>query len=79
MKTMTKKEWIEYFGNNLERLMYEKRISRKELAEKTYLTESTISRYLNKKAAPNIKAAINLSVILEVSLKDLIGFADRVE
>lgn len=76
---MKKKEWISLFGDNLKRLIDDKGISRKELANKTYLTEATLSRYINKKQAPSPKAVVNLSIVLGVPIKDLIGFTNHIE
>lgn len=76
---MKKKEWINHFGDNLKRIIDESGMTRKEISEKTYLTESILSRYINKKSAPSVKAVVNLSIVLGVSIKELIGFADHVE
>lgn len=76
---MTKKEWINHFGDNIKKIIDESGMTKKEIAEKTYLTESAISRYINKKRVPSVKAVVNLSVVLGVSIKELIGFANHVE
>ena len=47
-------------------------ISEGELARRTGLSKMTISRYLNKKRMPTLKALVNLSYVLCVPITDLI-------
>lgn len=76
---MKKQEWLNLFGENLKKLMDEKNITAAELAEKTNLSRATISKYINKKQSPKPKAIINLSIVLGISIQDLIGFTDRID
>jgi len=76
---MTKQEWMELFGDNLKKLMDERGMSGKELATKTYMSPATISKYINKKQAPKPKAIINMSLVLGVPIKDLIGFTNHID
>ena len=45
---MSQQEWLDIFGDNLLSILEEEGISQKELSRLTGLSESTISRYINK-------------------------------
>lgn len=65
-------EFIDIFADNLRNIMYEMDISEGELARTTGMTRAAISRYLNKKRMPTLKALVNLSYVLCVPITDLI-------
>lgn len=65
-------EFIDIFSDNLRDIMYEMDISEGELARRTGMTRAAISRYLNKKRMPTLKALVNLSYVLCVPITDLI-------
>ncbi len=65
-------EFIDIFADNLRDIMYEMDISEGELARRTGMTRAAISRYLNKKRMPTLKALVNLSYVLCVPITDLI-------
>lgn len=65
-------EFIDIFADNLRDIMYEMDISEGELARRTGLSKMAISRYLNKKRMPTLKALVNLSYVLCVPITDLI-------
>ena len=71
---MTEIEWLNAFGDNLARLMYESRFTQKDLAEMSGLSEGTISKYLNKRQMPNVKAILNISYVLQCDVSELIDF-----
>ena len=75
---MSEVEWIEIFGDNLASLLDDARMTQRELADETGLSDSTISRYLNKQMAPSFKAIINISYALDVSIDELMDFGDRI-
>lgn len=77
--SMSEKEWIKEFGDNLRYLMTEKNISQRELARKTNLSHTTIGRYLNGTLMPSAKAIVNLSYVLECPYEDLIDFFDTID
>lgn len=79
MQTMNEKEWLSIFKENLLEMMYEKNISRRELARRSGISESAISCYLNEKRIPSVKALINISEVLECSLDDLMFFGDIIK
>ena len=45
---MSQQEWLDIFGDNLASILEEEKISQKELSRLTGLSESTISKYINK-------------------------------
>ena len=45
--TMGQQEWLNIFGDNLASILEEERMSQRELARLTGLSESTISKYIN--------------------------------
>ena len=65
-------EFIDIFADNLRDIMYEMDISEGELARRTGMTRAAISRYINKKRMPTLKALVNLSYVLCVPISDLI-------
>ena len=76
---MTELEWMDIFSTNLQEMLEDARCSQEELAEDTGLTQATISRYINKKQLPGLKAIINISYALGCDLYDLIDFGDKID
>ncbi len=76
---MSQQEWLDIFGNNLASILEEERISQKELSRLTGLSESTISRYINKLQMPNMRAIINISYALDWSFEDMLNYGDIIE
>ena len=77
---MSEIEWMDTFGDNLRDLMKDARISQRELAEESGLSEATISRYINKRRMPSAAALASLAHALPCAdLSDLVYFGDRVE
>lgn len=72
-------EWISIFGDNLIDIMDEKGYTQEQLANETGLTQSTISKYINKKQMPSIKAIVNLAYALDCTTDELIEFGDIIE
>lgn len=75
---MTEVEWIRIFGDNLASILEEYRMSQRELADAAGLSESSISKYINKQIAPSIFAIINIADALGVTVDELVDFGDRV-
>lgn len=75
---MSEVEWINIFGDNLIDIMNEQGYNQEQLADVTGLTQATISKYINKKQMPSIKAIINLSYALDCTTDELIEFGDRI-
>ncbi len=76
---MSEMEWISIFGDNLIDIMDEKGYTQEQLANETGLTQSTISKYINKKQMPSIKAVVNLAYALDCTTDELIEFGDTIE
>ena len=76
---MSQQEWLDIFGDNLASILEEDRISQKELSRLTGLSESTISRYINKLQMPNVRAIINISYALDWSFEDMLNYGDIIE
>ena len=76
---MSEMEWIGIFGDNLIDIMDEKGYTQEQLANETGLTQSTISKYINKKQMPSIKAVVNLAYALDCTTDELIEFGDAIE
>lgn len=75
---MSEVEWIIEFGENLRRMMWNARLTQRELADLSGLSEATISRYLNKTMAPSCRAVVNLAYVFGCSTDDLIDFGSRI-
>ena len=76
---MSQQEWLDIFGDNLASILEEQRISQKELSRLTGLSESTISRYINKLQMPNVRAIINISYALNWSFEDMLNYGSMLE
>lgn len=75
---MSEVEWLDIFSDNLVNIMDEYGITQRDLADDTGLSESTISRYVNKQQIPTLKAIINMSYALDIKLDDFIDFGARI-
>ena len=73
---MSENEWLDIFADNLRDYIKESGLSQYELSEKTKISQTTISRYLNKQQMPSVKAVLNLSYALECDLYELIDFGE---
>lgn len=75
---MTEQQWLDIFGDNLAYMLEQAWMTQEELAEETGLSRGTISRYINKKRMPTVKALVNISYALDCDMNDLIDFGDRI-
>ena len=76
---MSQQEWLDIFGDNLANILEEEKISQKELSRLTGLSESTISKYINKLQMPTVRAIINISYALNWSFEDMLNYGDIIE
>lgn len=76
---MTQAEWKNEFGDNLLALLREKGFSQNQLAKDSGVSTGMISDYVNKFAAPNIFAVINMAYSLDVEIDDLVDFGEMIE
>ena len=78
-ETIGQQEWLDIFGDNLASILEEESISQKELSRLTGLSESTISRYINKLQMPTVRAIINISFALDWSFEDMLNYGAMLE
>ncbi len=76
---MTEIEWLNTFGDNLARILYEMRFTQRELSEMSGISEATISKYLNKQQMPGVKAILNMSYAIGCDVSELIDFGTVIE
>ena len=65
-------EFIYIFADNLKDIMDEIGINQNQLAKEARLTRGTISKYLNKKMMPSVRAIMNLCYVLNCEYSDLL-------
>lgn len=76
---MTQGEWKTEFSDNLVSLLREKGFSQNQLAKDSGVSIGMISDYVNKFAAPNIFAVINMAYSLDVDIDDLVDFGEMID
>lgn len=76
---MDEKKWLEIFAERLSIAMYDAKYTQRDLAEMSGISESTISKYLNRQQIPGIKAIINMSYVLDCSVSDLVDFGEMID
>lgn len=75
---MSEVEWLKKFGKTLSDMLKDARMTQRELADATGLSESAISNYVNGKQIPTVRAIINICYELGCNTDDLIDFGERV-
>lgn len=75
---MSEVEWLKKFGKTLSDMLKDARMTQRELADATGLSESAISNYVNGKQIPTVRAIINICYELACNTDDLIDFGERV-
>lgn len=75
---MTEVEWLDMFSDNLVNMMNGVRISQRDLADATGLSEGTISNYIHRRQMPGVKAIVNIAYALDCSMDDLVDFGERI-
>lgn len=68
---LSKEDWLEEFGHNLNEIMLVKGITRKELSEQTNISQATISRWINGSACPTLFDIRKVARELNCSVDDL--------
>lgn len=76
---MHKRKWLTEFGDNLAAMLRETDMTQKELAERSGISETSISYYLQGIRAPTAKAIINIAYALDCSIDDLIDFGETID
>lgn len=75
---MSEVEWLDIFGDNLSDMLRDARMTQRELADETGLSEASISGYIHKRKLPGPKALVNIAYALDCDMNDLIDFGDRI-
>lgn len=75
---MSELEFMKKFGENLKEILKDEKMSQRDLADETGLSEGLISRYISGQVMPSAKAVMNIAYALVVSTDDLINFDEHV-
>lgn len=75
---MTRYEWLCKFRLKLRQLMEDKGVTQRELADKLYVSEATVSKYINGELMPSVRMVINISYALNVSIDSFTYFCGRI-
>lgn len=67
------------FGSDLKFAMKSAKVSQRELALRSGLNQSTISRYINGEQIPTLTAFINITNALECEPDELVNFYETIE
>lgn len=75
-RKIEEKIWAKEFARRLKKRMKELKMKQPELAERTGLTQPTISRYLGSKPLhiPSATNVLRIARVLELDVADLIDF-----
>lgn len=65
-------EYLERFAYLLNVAMKEERMTAADLARDSKLSKAAVSRYLNAKRMPSLKAVVNMSIALNRDLYDIV-------
>ena len=69
---MTEQNYLEAFAYNLDYIKQNEGISQSELARRSNIGKSTISKYLNAKQMPTMKTISNICYALGCEFEDII-------
>lgn len=69
---MTELEFMEDFSDRIDYFLRCKGWSQKDLAEKSGLSKSTVSRYIKGERMPTVKALVNICCALDCDVDELI-------
>lgn len=64
----------ELFSRNVKRYMQRDGIGQKELASRSHLSQSAISKLLNSLATPSIRSAVNIALALDIEVDKIIFY-----
>lgn len=75
---MTEIEWRKIFKDRLSFMMRRANLTRRELVEKSGISEPAISNYLSGRKTPSIKTTIALSYALGCTIEDLVDYGEKI-
>ena len=76
---MSENEWLMFFSDSLLTIMERRRMSQRELAERSGVSDGTISKYINGIQIPKITALVNIALALDCSIDELAQFDEMIE
>lgn len=76
---MSEQEWMNIFGDNLAKMISKAGYSQEEFAKEAGLSQSTVSKYINKQQLPGIKAIVKIAYVLDCDVTELADFEDIIE
>lgn len=77
---MSEVEWMDRFAHSLKILLTEANMTQRELAQRTGISEGTISRYLRCQCMPSVNALVNIaSVFPYAGIDELVYFGKPIE
>ena len=71
---MNEKEWLAYFGVNLEEYMRAAKMTQRDLADASGLSDAAVSSYIRGRRMPGARALVNLAEALNCSVDELVDF-----
>lgn len=69
---MTEEQWMQEFAKKLKHKMDSEGVDQRELAVRSSISESTISRYISGSQMPKLYAVVRIAKVLQASLYELI-------
>ena len=83
---MTREDWMQNFGENLEYILHSKNLNQRQLSDLTGIPTSTISNYIVGKTMVSGEAIVKIVYALEdvkegdaIDYFDLLDFSDTID
>lgn len=70
---MPNNEWLDVFASNLIYWLQQSDMTQRDLAQRTGLSEASISNYIKKKQAPSFNAVRSIANTFGTQIEDLTG------
>ena len=71
-------QWMQQIAEEIKIHMKRRKFTQRDLADKSGLSEVSISRYLNCERLMSLKSAMNIAYALDVEVDALINFEERI-
>ena len=75
---MSEMEWLIIFGDNIKSILYDYNMTQQELADAAGISNSNLSRYINKQQMPSVRTILNLSYALNCDVSELMDFGEPI-
>lgn len=76
---MNEREWLAYFSVNLMEMLEEAKMTQRELADASGLSEAAVSNYIRGRQMPGVRAIVNIADALGCSTDELIDLGDKIK